>query len=47
VVKVVPLVEPRMERVWVRVAHAVDGGRSSVTEPREKLWPRFAVRVCG
>ena len=37
VVKLVPLVEPNTERVSVRVAHAVDGGRSRVTEPSEKL----------
>jgi hypothetical protein len=37
VVNVVPLVEPRIERVCVRVDHAVAGGRSSVTEPSEKL----------
>ena len=42
-----PLVEPRIESVWVRVDQALDGGRSRVTEPSEKLWPRFAVRVCG
>jgi hypothetical protein len=43
----VPLFEPRIDRVSVRVDHAEDGGRSMVTEPSEKLWPRFAVRVCG
>ena len=33
VVNVVPLVDPRIERVCVRVDQAVAGGRSKVTEP--------------
>ena len=32
--KVLPLVEPRTDRVWVRVGQAEDGGRSMVMEPR-------------
>ena len=43
----VPLVEPRTERVWVRVDHEVDGGRSIVTEPRVWEDPRFTARVVG
>ncbi len=47
VVKVVSLVEPRIDRVWVLVDQAVAGGRSSTTEVIGSAAPRFAVRVVG
>ena len=46
-VKLVPLVEPRTESVWVLVDHADDGGRSTVMEPRVWADPRFTVIVLG
>ena len=46
-VKVVPLAEPRTDRVWVLVDQAVAGGRSSTTELIGSLAPRLAVRVVG
>src|SRR6202020_636996 len=36
-----PLVEPRTERVSVRVLQAVAGGRSRVTDPMDWTEPRF------
>ena len=45
--KDVPLVEPRTDRVWVRVFHALDGGRSIVIEPRVCTDCRFTVMVLG
>ena len=44
---VVPLVLPSTDSVSVRVVHAEDGGRSSVTEPIDCAEPRSTVRVCG
>ena len=44
---VVPLVEPRTDRVWVLVDQAVDGGRSMVMEPRACTDCRFTVMVLG
>jgi hypothetical protein len=43
----VPVVEPRTDSVWVRVPHAVDGGRSIVIEPRVWTDCRFTVKVAG
>jgi hypothetical protein len=43
VVKVLSLVEPRMDRVWVRVFHADDGGRVIVMEPR--VWTDWRLTV--
>ena len=45
--KDVPLVEPRTDRVWVRVFHALEGGRSTVIEPRVWTDCRFTVMVEG
>jgi hypothetical protein len=47
VVKVLSLVEPRMDSVWVRVFHAEGGGRVMVTDPRVWLEPRLTVIVLG
>ncbi len=38
---------PRTDSVSVRVLHAEDGGRSSVTEPIDWVEPRSTVMVCG
>ena len=42
-----PLAEPRTDRVWVRVFHALEGGRSIVMEPRVWADCRFTVNVEG
>ena len=47
VVQVLSFVLPRIESVWVRVPHALDGGRSRVTEPRVWDEPRSTVSVVG
>jgi hypothetical protein len=41
------LAEPRTDSVWVLADHAVDGGRSIVTEDSEWTAPRFTVKVLG
>ena len=38
---------PSTDSVCVRVAQAVAGGRSSVTDPIDCAEPRFTVMVCG
>jgi len=43
----VPLVLPSTDRVWVRVDHADDGGKSRVRDPIGYTAPRFTVIVCG
>ena len=45
--KLVPLVDPRTERVWVLVDQAEDGGRSTVMEPRVWTDCRLTVMVLG
>jgi hypothetical protein len=45
--KLVPFVEPRTDKVWVRVFHALGGGRSIVIEPRVCTDCRFTVMVDG
>jgi hypothetical protein len=47
VVQVLLLVEPSTDSVSVLVDHALDGGRSRVTEPRLWVDERAAVSVCG
>ena len=47
VLKVEPSVLVCTDRVWVRVAHAVDGGSFSVTLPTEYAAPRSTCSHCG
>lgn len=47
VLKVEPFVEPRTERVSVRVAHAAAGGSFSTRRPTVWAEPRSTVSDCG
>ena len=42
-----PLLLPSTDSVSVRVAQALDGGRSSVSDPIDCTEPRSTVIVCG
>ena len=46
-VQLLPLVLPSTESVWVLVAQAVDGGRSSTIDPTVWAEPRLASSHCG